>query len=106
MSLHSFRRSIGSDVDRSGPATGIIRVAERRAFRGAEQRRLDARISPTTTVGRLNRKNFRPCSSSSSISLAASPSFPNEGFWAMAGITYRNAMVLYHMLTSDAQEAR
>jgi hypothetical protein len=34
-------------------------------------------INPTTTVERLNRRNFRPCSSSSLISLAASPSFPN-----------------------------
>ena len=63
-------------------------------------------FSPTTTVGRLNRRNFRPCSSSSLISLAASPSFPNEGFWTVAGITYRDATVPYRMLTSDAQEAR
>ena len=63
-------------------------------------------FNPTTTVGRLNRRNFRPCSSSSLISLAASPSFSNEGFWTVAGITYRDAIVLYRMLTSDPQEAR
>jgi hypothetical protein len=40
------------------------------------------------------------------ISLAATPSFPNEGFWTVAGITDRDAIVLYRMLTSDAQEAR
>jgi hypothetical protein len=40
------------------------------------------------------------------ISLAASPAFPNEGFWTVAGITYRDAIVPYRMLTSDAQEAR
>jgi hypothetical protein len=62
--------------------------------------------NPTTTVGRLNRRNFRPCSSSSLISLAASPFFPNERFWTVAGITYRDAMVLSRMLTSDVQEAR
>ena len=31
----------------------------------------------TTTADRLNRSRFKPCSSSFSISLAASPSFPN-----------------------------
>jgi hypothetical protein len=31
---------------------------------------------------------------------------PNEGFWAVAGVTYRDAIVIYRVLTSDAQEAR
>ena len=31
---------------------------------------------------------------------------PNEGFWTVAGITYRDAIVIYRVLTSDAQEAR
>jgi hypothetical protein len=31
---------------------------------------------------------------------------PNEGFWTVAGITDRDALVIYRMLTSDAQEAR
>jgi len=31
---------------------------------------------------------------------------PNEGFWTVAGITYRDAIVIYRMLTSDEQGAR
>jgi hypothetical protein len=31
---------------------------------------------------------------------------PNEGFWTMAGITYRDEIVIYRVLASDAQEAR
>jgi hypothetical protein len=31
---------------------------------------------------------------------------PNEGFWTVAGITYRDAIVIDDVLTSDAQEAR
>jgi hypothetical protein len=31
---------------------------------------------------------------------------PNEGFWTVAGVTYRDAIVIYRVLTSDAQEAR
>jgi hypothetical protein len=31
---------------------------------------------------------------------------PNEGFWTVAGITYRDAIVIYRVLTSDAREAR
>jgi len=31
---------------------------------------------------------------------------PNEGFWTVAGITYRDAIVIDRVLTSDAQEAR
>jgi hypothetical protein len=30
----------------------------------------------------------------------------NEGFWTVAGVTYRDAIVIYRVLTSDAQEAR
>jgi hypothetical protein len=29
---------------------------------------------------------------------------PNEGFWTGAGITYRDAIVIARVLTSDAQE--
>jgi hypothetical protein len=29
-----------------------------------------------------------------------------KGFWTVAGVTYRDAIVIYHVLTSDAQEAR
>ena len=31
---------------------------------------------------------------------------PNEGVWTAAGLTYRDAMVIYRMLTSDEQGAR
>lgn len=31
---------------------------------------------------------------------------PNEGFWTMAGITYRDEIVVYRVITSDEQEAR
>src|SRR6266511_87715 len=31
---------------------------------------------------------------------------PNQGFWTMAGLTYRDAIVIYRVITSDAQEAR
>jgi hypothetical protein len=31
---------------------------------------------------------------------------PHEGVWTVAGITYRDAMVIYRMLTSDEQGAR
>jgi hypothetical protein len=31
---------------------------------------------------------------------------PNEGFWTVAGITYRDAIVIYRVITSEAQEAR
>ncbi len=31
---------------------------------------------------------------------------PNEGFWTMAGITYRDEIVIYRVITSDEQEAR
>ena len=31
---------------------------------------------------------------------------PNEGFWMVAGVTYRDAIVIYRVLTSNAQEAR
>ena len=30
----------------------------------------------------------------------------NEGVWTMAGITYRDAIVIYHVITSDVQGAR
>jgi hypothetical protein len=30
----------------------------------------------------------------------------NEGFWMVVGVTYRDAIVIYRVLTSDAQEAR
>jgi hypothetical protein len=31
---------------------------------------------------------------------------PNAGFWTMAGITYRDEIVIYRIITSDEQEAR
>jgi len=31
---------------------------------------------------------------------------PNAGFWTMAGMTYRDEIVIYRVLTSDEQEAR
>ena len=31
---------------------------------------------------------------------------PNDGFWTVAGVTYRDAIVIYRVLMSDAQEAR
>jgi hypothetical protein len=31
---------------------------------------------------------------------------PNQGFWTMAGLTYRDEIVIYRVITSDAQEAR
>jgi hypothetical protein len=31
---------------------------------------------------------------------------PNEGFWTVAGITYRDAIVIYRVPMSDAQGAR
>jgi hypothetical protein len=31
---------------------------------------------------------------------------PNEGFWMVAGITYRDAIEIYRVITSEAQEAR
>jgi hypothetical protein len=31
---------------------------------------------------------------------------PNAGFWTMAGITYRDEIVIYRVITSDEQEAR
>src|ERR687896_1969661 len=31
---------------------------------------------------------------------------PNEGFWTLAGITYRDEIVIYRVITSDEQEAR
>jgi len=31
---------------------------------------------------------------------------PNAGFWTVAGITYRDEIVIYRVITSDAQEAR
>ena len=31
---------------------------------------------------------------------------PNEGFWTMAGVTYRDAIVIYRVITSDEQVAR
>src|SRR5438067_13876953 len=31
---------------------------------------------------------------------------PNAGFWTLAGITYRDEIVIYRVITSDAQEAR
>ncbi len=31
---------------------------------------------------------------------------PNEGFWTLAGLTYRDEIVIYRVMTSDEQEAR
>jgi putative NADPH-quinone reductase len=31
---------------------------------------------------------------------------PNQGFWTLAGITYRDEIVIYRVITSDQQEAR
>ena len=31
---------------------------------------------------------------------------PNEGFWTVAGITYRDAIVIYRVITSNEREAR
>ena len=31
---------------------------------------------------------------------------PNEGFWTLADITYRDEIVIYRALTSEQQEAR
>jgi hypothetical protein len=31
---------------------------------------------------------------------------PNEGFWTMAGVTYRDAIVIYRVITSDEPAAR
>ena len=31
---------------------------------------------------------------------------PNQGLWTMAGITYRDEIVIYRVITPDAQEAR
>lgn len=31
---------------------------------------------------------------------------PNEGLWTVAGITYRDAIVIYRVITSDALPAR
>jgi len=31
---------------------------------------------------------------------------PNEGFWTMAGVTYRDEIVIYRVITSDEREAR
>jgi hypothetical protein len=31
---------------------------------------------------------------------------PNAGFWTMAGMTYRDEIVIYRIITSDEQEAR
>ena len=31
---------------------------------------------------------------------------PNEDFWTMAGITYRDEIVIYRVITSDEQAAR
>lgn len=31
---------------------------------------------------------------------------PNQGLWTMAGITYRDEIVIYRVITSDAQEVR
>ncbi len=31
---------------------------------------------------------------------------PNEGFWTRAGITYRDEIVIYRVITSNEQEAR
>jgi hypothetical protein len=31
---------------------------------------------------------------------------PNEGFWTLADITYRDEIVIYRVLTSEQQEAR
>jgi hypothetical protein len=30
----------------------------------------------------------------------------NEGFWTMAGVTYRDEIVIYRVITSDEREAR
>jgi hypothetical protein len=30
---------------------------------------------------------------------------PNEGFWTLAGITYRDKIVIHRVITSDEQEA-
>jgi hypothetical protein len=31
---------------------------------------------------------------------------PNQGFWTMAGLTYRDEIVISRVIASDAQEAR
>jgi hypothetical protein len=31
---------------------------------------------------------------------------PSQGFWTMAGITYRDEIVIYRVITPDEQEAR
>lgn len=31
---------------------------------------------------------------------------PNQGFWTLAGITYRDEIVIYRVITSDQREAR
>ena len=31
---------------------------------------------------------------------------PNEGFWTIAGITYRDEIVIYRVITSDEPDAR
>lgn len=31
---------------------------------------------------------------------------PNEGFWTLAGLTYRDEIVIYRVITSDEQEAQ
>ncbi|ETX01401.1 MAG: hypothetical protein ETSY1_07495 [Candidatus Entotheonella factor] len=31
---------------------------------------------------------------------------PNEGFWTMAGVTYRDEIVIYRVITSNESQAR
>ena len=31
---------------------------------------------------------------------------PNQGFWTLADITYRDEIIIYRVITSDEQEAR
>jgi hypothetical protein len=31
---------------------------------------------------------------------------PNEGFWTLSGLTYRDEIVIYRVITSDEREAR
>ena len=31
---------------------------------------------------------------------------PNEGFWKMAGVTYRDEIVIYRVITPDEEDAR
>lgn len=59
-------------------------------------------------AGPLNRRSFQELQQQLIDQFGGLTFFPqpNEGFWTMAGVTYRDEIVIYRVITSNEREAR